>query len=139
MSEQNKAAMRRLVDEIMNKGNLAVVDELISADAVDHSLMPGQEPGPEGFKKLVTMFRSAFPDLQVTVEDMIAEGDKVVARVTTRGTHKGEFMGIPPTGKPVTVPEIHIVRIAGGKMVEPWGIEDNMAMMQQLGVISPPG
>ena len=138
MSEQNKAALRRFVDEIMNKGNLKVVDEFITADTIDHSLMPGQESGPEGFKQFVTMFRSAFPDLHVTIEDLIAEGDKLVAQVSTTGTHKGEFMGIAPTGKQIEMGEVHILRMASGKMVEHWGIEDQLGMMMQLGVVPPP-
>ena len=135
MSEENKALFRRATEEVFNKGNLDAIDEFMAPDMVDHSLVPGQDPGPEGFKKLVTMFRAAFPDLHSTVEDLIAEGDKVVGRMTTRGTHQGEFMGIAATGKQIEFSEIHIIRIAGGKAVEHWGISDDMGMMQQLGVI----
>lgn len=85
------------------------------------------------------MIRAAFPDLHVTVEDMVAEGDKVVARVTMSGTHKGEFMGIAPTGKQITVGIIEILRIAGGKVVEHWNVVDSLGMMQQLGAVPAPG
>ena len=140
MSEENKRLFVRLIEEAMNKGNLAAVDEMVAADAIEHDpAFPGQAPGAEGMKQLVTMFRSAFPDLHAHVEDLIAEGDKVVGRMVSHGTHKGDFMGIPATGKEISISEIHIVRIAGGKMVEHWGIADNMAMMQQLGVVPTPG
>ena len=112
-----------------------MVDELVGANIIDHSPMPGQGPGSEGLKDALTMFRGAFPDLQVTIEDMIAEGEKVVVRVTMRGTHQGEFMGIPATNKKIEIGEMHIVRFAGGKMVEHWGQEDSLGTMQQLGVI----
>ena len=139
MPEENKAKMRRLIDEGFNQGNLGVVDELIAPDAVDHNLPPGIGPGAEGLKQLITMFRTAFPDMHLATEDVIAEGDKVVARSTIRGTHKGEFMGIAPTGKQVTISGIDIVRSEGGKMVEHWGLTDDMGMMQQLGVIPEQG
>jgi steroid delta-isomerase-like uncharacterized protein len=137
---ENKAILRRLYEEIHNKGNMAVADELIAADFVNHNVpSPEIPPGPEGVKQIFTMFRHAFPDFNVTVEDMVAEGDKVVARLTVRGTHKGEFMGIAPTGKQITISVIDIARIASGKIVERWGAEDNLGMMQQLGVVPPPG
>ena len=135
MSEENKATLRKLIEEGFVKGNIGVVDELVGANIIDHSPMPGQAPGPQGLKDAMSMFHGAFPDLQVTIEDMIAEGEKVVARVTTRGTHQGEFMGIQATNKKIEIGEMHIVRFAGGKMVEHWGQEDGLGMMQQLGVI----
>ncbi len=138
--EENKALMRRAYEEIHSKGNLAVVDELIAADLIEHSpFVPGQSPGRQGALEVFTMIRAAFPDLRVTVEDMVGEGDKVVARVTMRGTHKGEFMGIAPTGKQITVGVIEILRISGGKMVEHWNVVDSLGMMQQLGAVPPPG
>ena len=135
MSEENKRLFARFIEEAMNKGNLAAVDEMVAADAIEHDpAFPGQAPGAEGMKQIVTMFRGAFPDLHVHVEDLIAEGDKVVGRLVSHGTHKGELMGIAATGKEISISEMHIVRISGGKMVEHWGIADNMTMMQQLGV-----
>ena len=136
--EENKAIVHRIMEEIFNKGNVAAADELIASNFVDHNPVSGQPAGLEGLKQVVTMFRTAFPDLHCTVEEMIAEGDKVVARGTIRGTHKGEFMGVPPTGKRVRVTGIDIARIAGGKVVERWGNFDEMGMMQQLGVVPPP-
>ena len=103
MSEENKATFRKLIEEGFVQGNTAVVDELVGANIIDHSPMPGQGPGSEGLKDALTMFRGAFPDLQVTIEDMIAEGEKVVVRVTMRGTHQGEFMGIPATNKKIEI------------------------------------
>ena len=118
MSEENKAIYRRYINEIFNKGNVDLVDELVDPNLVDHSPAPGQEPGPEGFKNLVTMFRAAFPDLHSTIDLLISDGDIVVGRHTTTGTHRGEFMGMPPTNKSFTMSEIHIVRFANGKGVE---------------------
>ncbi len=134
MSEENKAIFRSIMD-VVNSGNLAKADEVFDANYVENSAAPDQAPGVEGFKQLISMLRSAFPDLHSTVEDLIAEGDKVVGRVTASGTHKGELMGIAPSGNQVTISEIHIIRIAGGKVVEHWGIVDQLGLMQQIGAI----
>lgn len=136
--EENKATMRRIL-EIFNTGNVNLADELIATDAIDHQAPPGIEQGLVGFKQLITMFRAAFSDIHFTIEDIIAEGDKVVARGTMSGTHKGEFMGMAPTNKPFTIQVIDIVRFAGGKAVEHWGNQDDLGMLQQLGVIPKPG
>ena len=139
-TEQNKALIRRLMEEAFNRGDMSLVDELFAPDFVEHEeLPPGIPPGREAVKQLSTMFRSAFPDFKLTIDDMIAEDDKVVVRSTWSGTHKGEFMGIPPTGKSVSFGVIDTVRIADGKFVEHWGQMDNLGMMQQLGVIPAPG
>jgi predicted ester cyclase len=128
------------MEEVFNRGNISLIDELFAPDFVEHEeLPPGIPAGREAVKHFSTMFRSAFPDLKAAMDDMIAEGDKVVARGTWSGTHKGEFMGIAPTGKSVSFGVIDIVRIAGGKFVEHWGQIDNLGMMQQLGVIPAPG
>jgi len=139
VSAENKTIARRFYEEVWSKGNLAVLDELVASNFVDHNPLPGLAPDLEGFKQVFTMFRTAFPDLHMTVEDMIAEGDMVVSRVKVRGTHKGDLMGIAPTGKQVTLEAIDITRIAGGKMVERWGIIDMLGMMQQLGAVPLPG
>lgn len=131
----NKALDRRIVEEGFSKGNIAVLDELIAADCVDHAAPPGTPSGREGVKQFFTMLRSAFPDLHFTIEDVIAEGDKVVTRSTWQGTHQGAFLGIPPTGKQVRVTGIDITRYAGGKAVEHWGNQDTLGLLQQLGVI----
>jgi steroid delta-isomerase-like uncharacterized protein len=138
-TEANKAAYRRLIEEVFNRGNLAVVDELVAADAVDHSGMPGRPEGAEGVKWAARMFRTAFPDLHFTVEDQVAEDDRLVNRFTVRGTHRGEFMGIPPTGRQVTVGGIDLIRVRDGRAVEHWVHMDMLGLMQQLGVIPAPG
>ena len=138
MSDANKATVRRFVQELFVNGNLAIVDELVGDDFVDHTPPPGLPPGKAGLKQMATMFRAAFPDLAIGDTDLVAEGDKVVMRQVTTGTHRGDFMGISATGRTITVNEIHIVRLSGGKIVEHWGVEDNLAMMQQLGVVEGP-
>ena len=134
-TEDNKALMRRFFEEVFNKKNLAAIDEFITPNHVDHTLPAFLPTTPEGTKRAIGMYLKAFPDLHLTVEDMIAEGDKVVTRFTSHGTQKRAFMGIPPTGKQVTVSSIVIARIADGKIVEQWGLDDQMGMLQQLGVI----
>ena len=138
MSEENKALFRRFIDEVVNKHNVDVIDELMEPNFIEHNLPPGAAPGVAGMKQFMGMFFSAFPDLKSTVGEMVAEGDKVVGFMTTTGTHKGDFMGIPASGKQFTMSEIHMVRIANGKAVEHWGLADDMAMMQQIGAIPAP-
>ena len=142
MSEENKAILRRVTDEVFTQGNLDVVDELFAPSYVLHDPgVPGGElRGIESFKQQwVSMFRTAFPDLQLSVEDQVAEGDKVVTRYTGRGTHQGELMGIPPTGNEVVVSGTIMSRVSDGKIEEEWNNFDALGMMQQLGVIPPPG
>ena len=137
--EQNKALARKLVEEVINQGNISEIDELLIPNFVEHEeLPPGIPPGREAPKALFTMLRSAFPDIKATIEHLIAEGDEVVLHMTWTGTHKGEFMGIPPTGKSISINVIDILGIAEGKFVEHWGVMDSMAMMQQLGVVPAP-
>jgi predicted ester cyclase len=138
-TEANKTSVRRFYDEVFNKKNRAAIDEFIDPNRVDHAAPPGTPGGLAGAKQTIGMYLTAFPDLHFTVEDMIAEGDKLVARLTVRGTQQGAFMGIPPTGKHVTVTAIDISRMAGGKSVEHWIEMDTLGMMQQLGVIPAPG
>ncbi len=134
-TEDNKTLMSRFLEEVFNKKKLAALDEFIAPNQVDHTLPPFLPTTPEGTKQAINIFLKAFPDVHLTVEDMIAEGDKVVIRYTSRGTQKGAFMGIPPTGKQMTVSSIIIARIADGKIVEEWGLDDQMGMLQQLGII----
>jgi steroid delta-isomerase-like uncharacterized protein len=138
-TEENKAKQRRVWEDAFNKGDLSVANETIATNYVYHGPMGMEYKGPEGFKQVVTMFRTAFPDLHITVEDMVAEGDKVVSYYTMTGTHKGELMGIAPTDKKVKFSGIVIVRWVGGKEVEARGVGDMLSMMQQLGVIPPMG
>ncbi len=139
-AEENKAVVRRfneLVGEYWRTGDADTLDEVGGDDFVHHA--PGLPPDLEGMKQALPMFRAAFPDMRLTEEDMIAEGDRVLDRVTVRGTHEGELMGMPPTGNPVEFTETHISRIAGGKIVERWGQWDAMGIMQQIGAIPEPG
>jgi steroid delta-isomerase-like uncharacterized protein len=135
--DDNKAIVRRFIEQAFNAGNLAVVDELVAGDYVNH-LASNEVRGPEGMKQFVTTYRTAFPDYACTIDDQIAEGDKVVTRWTVRGTQRGELMGIPPTGKRITLPGVVIDRIANGKLAETWLHADVLEMMQQLGVIPEP-
>ena len=137
-TEENKALVRRFYDEMFNKKNLTAINEFIDPNGVDHGLPPGLS-GIEGTRRFIGMYLAAFPDLHMTFEDLIAEGDRVVLRWTCRGTHQGELMGIPPTGRQVTVTGIEINRLAGGKSVEHWLNNDTLGMLQQLGVIPAPG
>jgi steroid delta-isomerase-like uncharacterized protein len=136
-AEENRAFLRRFYEEVLNKGNLDFIDEICAPDYVEHA-HESPSPDREGLKREMAMLRGAFSDLHVTVEDLVAEGDKVVARTTARGTHSGALMGLPPTGKVVTVSGMDITRFAGGMAVEHWGMNDELGMMQQLGLIPAP-
>ena len=139
-TEENKEVERRVFKEL-TKHNLALVNELIDTRWLYHG--PGGSEvdvqGHDGFREFHTMLFNAFPDIHFTIEDMVAEGDKVVVRFTVRGTHKGDYLGVPPTGKQFAVNGIAIHRIVDGREVEVWDSVDIFAMMQQLGVIPPPG
>ncbi|MBI4285223.1 MAG: ester cyclase [Chloroflexi bacterium] len=135
MSEQNKAVVRRFLEEILNKKNLAAIDELVSPDFIDHAVPPGAPQGISGARQSLGMWIGAFPDLHVTVQDLIADGDRVAVRLAFNGTHKGEIMGIAPTGKKVAAEGIEVERIANGKYAERWEVFDMLSVMQQLGVV----
>ncbi len=137
-AEENKTLARRLFEESVG-GNLAVMDEVVADDIVDHSAWEGQGPGREGYKQAMAYVFAAFPDARTLVEDQIAEGDKVVTRWTIRATHQGEFLDVPATGKQVTVTGISIHRIACGKIVGEWTNLDMLGLLQQLGAIPQPG
>ena len=137
-TEANKAFVRRFYEDIFNQRNLALVDELCTTNHVFHN-PPTTLHGREDFKQLLSLYITAFPDARFTVEDSIAEGDRVASRYTFRGTHQGKLMGIAPTGKQVTVTGIIINRIAGGQSAEGWLNFDALGMLQQLGVVPPPG
>jgi len=136
-AEENKAVIRRIYEEVFNKGDLSVVPELIAPDYVVRAPGGQEYKGPEGFKQFITMTRTAFPDLHMTVEDIVAEGDKVAHCGNLRGTFKGEIMGIAPTGKQVTMTVTTISRFAGGKEVEARMNYDQLSMYQQMGVTPP--
>jgi predicted ester cyclase len=138
-AQDNKSLVRRFVDEVQSAGNIDLIDEICSPKFVNHSAPPGLPTDCEGIKIATVMFRRAFPDSYFTVEDMMAEGDKVATRKTFHGTHEGEFMGIPPSGRSVSMSLMDIVRITEGRVVEHWSVGDTLGMMQQLGVIPQPG
>jgi steroid delta-isomerase-like uncharacterized protein len=138
-TEQNKASARQFIEEVLNQGNMSRINDLLAPDFVEHEeLPPGVPRDREGVTLLMTMLRSAFPDFKATIDDMIAEGDKVVVRMTWTGTQQGEFMGLPPSGKPMSIGVIDIFRMDRGKLVEHWGLSDTMSMMEQLGAMPAP-
>ena len=134
MSEQNKAVFEKLMSAL-NAKDMDTMESLIADDFVDNDAMPGMAPGRQGMIDMMGMFVGAFPDLNVVVEHWVAEGDLVVGVMTTKGTQTGEFMGMPASGKKFSVREMHMVRVANGKMTEHWGLSNEMSMMQQLGLM----
>jgi steroid delta-isomerase-like uncharacterized protein len=137
-TEQNKETIRRHVEEIFNKGKLAVADEIISPDYVYHGPI-GEYKGLDGFKQMVTMVLKIFPDIHYTIDDMVAEGDKIAIRYTMTGTFQGEFMGIPPTGKRIKMAQAFFYRFKNGKEIEALPFSDNLDMYRQMGIPIPPG
>ncbi len=137
---ENKELVREMVEVMFNQGDVSLGDKFLSPDFIENEeLPPGVPAGREGVKLLAGMLHAAFPDFKATIEDLIAEDDRVVIRMAWTGTHEGEFMGIPPTGNRVSFGVFDIVRLADGIIVEHWGLMDNMALMQQLGVMPAPG
>lgn len=134
--EHKRALARRYLDAVWNQGDLTVIDELIAPDFRQHAA--GVPQGRDGVKGFFTMLHAAFPDVQATIEDIITEGDTVVWRLTIRGTHRGLFRGIAPTGKHITITAMNILRLANGQFVENWGEQDNLGLLQQLGVLPTP-
>ena len=126
----------RFYTEVIGEGNLAIIDELVSDDFVDHNPLPGQPPGKDGVRYFVNMMRSAFPDLRVkTKEPSLVDGNLEAHYVVLAGTHQGELMGVAPTGRAVEFSGVEIVRVDGGKVVEYWGAMDTMTLMQQIGAL----
>src|SRR5688500_2445671 len=135
MSEQYKTAARNFIEKGLNQKDLSAFDTYFSSELIDHALPPGLPTGLEGRKMFGSALLAAFPDLHVHLEDMVADGEKLVTRYTVHGTHNGELMGIPPTGKQISIGGIAIDRFEDGQSVEHWEIIDQLSMMQQLGVI----
>jgi steroid delta-isomerase-like uncharacterized protein len=136
MSEENKTVIRRSFEELWNKGNLSVADELFAPNYTHHDpSTPDVGRGPESERKRVTLYHTAFPDLKLTIEDIIAEGETVMARWSCRGTHKGDLRGIAPTGKQFIITGLSVARFTDGKMAEGWINWDALGLMQQLGVV----
>ncbi len=125
--------LRRFSREIINQGNMAVAEEIIARDYINHNPTPGQVPGLESFKRTITNLRMAFPDLNETIETILAEGDLVSVRATRRGTHEGTYMGIPGTQRPVTIPTMYFARVSDGKIIDFWLNWDILGMLQQIG------
>ena len=135
-AEKNKALVRRFnegIRQFFQDGDVSGLDEICSPDFLHHG--PGIPPDLEGFKQMGLMFRAALSNMEVVVEDLIAEGDRVVDRITVRGTHIGELMGVPPSGKRFEMQEMHIARIVNGKIVERWTLVDMFGLLQQIGGI----
>lgn len=132
-AQQNKTIVRRFVEEFQNGGNESAAEELLAADFVDHSPFPGVSPDREGVKRLFAALRQAFPDLRAKIHDQLAEKDRVATRKTFRGTHRGEFLGIAPTGRSVSFDVIDVARIADGRIAEQWNVVDLMGLLQQIG------
>lgn len=135
MSEANKTVMRRIAAEVLNAKNLEAAAALVAPDVVDHSAFPGQAAGLAGLRQRWAMLFEAFPDFIVTVHDIVAEGELVALRTSGRGTHRGSFFGIPPTGKTVIFNETNFNRIRDGRLLEHWADRSNLEVMQQLGVV----
>jgi steroid delta-isomerase-like uncharacterized protein len=138
-AEQNEATIRRAYEELWNERNVDVVDELVNEDFLNHAAPPDRRRGRQSLKDVVRMFQNAFPDFRYEVADVISDGEKVAVRDVFRGTHQGDFMGIPATGNRVTMEAIHIYRLSGGKLAEHWVARDDLGMMRQLGVFPAPG
>lgn len=134
MPSGNKALIRRLFAEVWNKGNLRVAGEIFSYDYIMHDPNIKHEPGIQSYEHHVTQVRATFPDIKFTIEDLVEEGNKVVVRWKAEGTHKAEFLGVPDTGKRVTVTGVTVTRISGGKVAESWANWNALGVMQQLGV-----
>jgi steroid delta-isomerase-like uncharacterized protein len=137
MSTENKALVRRFLAEGIERGDPAAFDELLAPDVADHAAAPGLPPGREGWRRNRAIMAAGFPDLRFAIEDLLADGDKVIARTVFTGTHRGDFFGLRATGKAVTVSSIHIFRIDDGRIVEHWANSDDLAMLRQLGVVPP--
>ena len=138
MSEENKALLRRWFEEVWNQGRAASIDEMLASDAIVHGLGPSLR-GPSEFKPFQAMYRGAFPDIDLQVDDMLAEGDLVAARWSGVGTHRGDGLGFMATSKRAQFKGLTIVRVRDGKIVEGWNSFDQLGMLQQLGVVTLPG
>lgn len=139
MSQQENIKLQQQFGEAVNGGNLSALRDIVAPDAVDHDPAPDQGVGPEGFIKLFTMMRSAFPDLKIEVEHMVADDDNVAFAYTITGTHSNDFMGVPATGRQIKARGMQITRFEGGKQVERWGSSDELGILQQIGAAPKPG
>ncbi len=136
--EVGKEVARRFLEEILTRGDVAAIDALVAPDFVDHQPFPGVPPTRDGLKQAIPLFRAAFPDGTFVVADLFGEGDRVALRTTFRGTHQGEYAGVPATGKQIEFSAIDILRVDGGRMAEHWGLADDLGLLTQLGAIPGP-
>ena len=138
MTTDTQKMVERIPLEILNKSNFGLIDEIYSPTYVEHTPQPGVPPTREGFKQTVVELKKAFPDLYYTIDDAIESGDRIVHRLTASGTMKGDFAGMPATGKHATWTEIHIGKVVNGRLTEHWGVVDQLSMLVQLGVVPSP-
>jgi predicted ester cyclase len=136
VTNENLETFRRLIEVGFNEGKLHELDKLVAPDFVEHQYLG--ESGPQGVKSLIGQLRTAFPDLNMTIEDTVSSGDKVWARLRCQGTHKGPLMGIPPTGRKIDTTALEVCRFSRGRLVEHWGVPDRFAAMSQLGILPAP-
>jgi steroid delta-isomerase-like uncharacterized protein len=139
MTTDTKRMIDRIPLEVLNNSNFGLIDEIVANDFVEHDPQPGVPPTREGLKQTLQALKTAFPDLRYTIEDSLESGDKVVHRLTGTGTMKADYMGMPATGKRATWTEIHIGRVANGRLAEHWGLVDQLGLLVQLGIVSAPG
>jgi len=137
-TEDNKAIARRFVDEVLNKHDSGAIDQLFAADCVNHTPQPGVPPTRDGINRFFSTFFSAFPDLQASINDQVAEDNKVMTYINLKGTQKGDFLGVPGTDNYVEINEVVITHLANGKIVAYWVIFDRLSLMQQMGALSAP-
>ena len=133
--QENKAMVHRLLDEFLNTGDLAAAEKFFAPDFINHNPARGMTPDREGIKQFISTLHTGFPDIKMNADDLIAEDDKVIIRATISGTHNGNFVGIPPTGKKVNIMAISILRLAEGKIIERWNVSDEFGLLQQLGAM----
>ena len=138
-AEDNKAVVRRLIEEVYNEGNLDVVDELVAPDVFNHPAVLEHQHGIDSFKHVIEWVRGISSDVHYNIDDIIGEGDKVAVRMTQSGTHTGPLRDIPPTSKRFSVDYVHWFRLADGKVAEMWAVRDDLSRLEQLGLIAVPG
>ena len=129
---RNSALVRRFIEDFWAGGDLSRVEEFLAPEYIEHNLLPGQTPGLEGYKRRYLALRAAFPDVDIAIEDMLAEGDRVMARVTIEGTHLGPFLGQPASGRIARMAAINIYRVSSERIVERWGVQDLYGLLQQI-------
>jgi predicted ester cyclase len=139
MTTDIKRTIERIPLEVLNHGDFGLLDELLATEFVERTPQPGVPTNRFGFKQNAIALKTAFPDLHYVIEDSIESGDRIVHRLTASGTMKGDFMGMPATGKRATWTEIHIGRVVNGRLAEHWGLVDQLGMLVQLGIVQAPG